>query len=78
MGNFGIISSIESLPIPEGPHVKDFDATQKAAKIAGRAAKKAAAEAGTASKSVRKEKPRSRPKGEGTFTSLCRSATVVG
>lgn len=40
MDNFGIISSIDSLPIPEGPHVKDFDAAQKAAKIAARAAKK--------------------------------------
>jgi hypothetical protein len=33
MGNLGIISSVDSLPIPEGPHVKDFDAAQKAAKI---------------------------------------------
>jgi hypothetical protein len=37
MGNFGTISSADSLPIPEGPHVKDFDAAQKAAKIAARA-----------------------------------------
>jgi alkylated DNA repair dioxygenase AlkB len=48
MGNFGTISSIESLPIPEGPHVKDFDAAQKAAKIAGRAARKAAVSAAQA------------------------------
>lgn len=39
MDNFGIISSGDSLPIPEGPHVKDFDAVQKAAKVAARAAK---------------------------------------
>lgn len=37
MDNFGIISTADSLPIPEGPHVRDFDAAQKAAKIAGRA-----------------------------------------
>ena len=42
MDDFGTISSIESLPVPEGPHVKDFDAVQRAAKIAARAAKKAA------------------------------------
>ena len=41
MGNFGIISSVDFLAIPEGPHVKDFDAAQKAAKIAERAAMKA-------------------------------------
>jgi hypothetical protein len=41
--DFGKISSIESLPLPEGPHVKDFDAARKAAKKAARAAEKAAA-----------------------------------
>lgn len=45
MDNFGIISSIDSLPIREGPPVKDFDAAQRAAKKADRAAKKAATEA---------------------------------
>ncbi len=45
MDNFGIISSIDSLPVREGQYVKDFDAAQKAAKIAARAAKKAATEA---------------------------------
>jgi hypothetical protein len=41
MDDFGTISSIESLPLPDGPHVKDFDATQTAAKKAARAAKTA-------------------------------------
>lgn len=41
MGDFGKISSIESLPLPDGRNVKDFDATQAAAKKAARAAKKA-------------------------------------
>jgi hypothetical protein len=41
MSDFGKISSLESLPLPDGPHVRDFDAAQKAAKKAARAAKKA-------------------------------------
>lgn len=43
MNDFGTISSIDSLPLPDGPHVKDFDAAQRAAKIAARAAGSAAA-----------------------------------
>src|SRR5580692_8903339 len=43
MDGFGTISSIESLPLPDGRHVKDFDAAQAAAKKAGRAAKNVAA-----------------------------------
>src|SRR5271166_4315925 len=43
MGSYGLISSIESLPLPEGPHVRDFDSRQKAAKQAARAAKRAGA-----------------------------------
>jgi hypothetical protein len=41
MDDFGKISSIESLPLPDGRHVKDFDAAQAAARKAARAAKKA-------------------------------------
>jgi hypothetical protein len=43
MGDFGKISPIESLPLPEGRHVKDFDAAQAFARKAARAAKKVAA-----------------------------------
>jgi Protein of unknown function (DUF3631) len=41
MNDFGNISSIESLPLPAGQHVKDFDAAQRAAKKVARAAKEA-------------------------------------
>jgi hypothetical protein len=41
MDDFGNISSIESLPLPEGRHVKDFDAAQAAAKKAARVEKTA-------------------------------------
>ena len=41
MDDFGKISSIDSLPLPDGPHVKDFDAAQRAAKKAARATNKA-------------------------------------
>jgi hypothetical protein len=41
MGNYGIISSINSLPVPEGLHVRDFDERQKASKQAARVAAKA-------------------------------------
>ena len=41
MDDFGKISSIQSLSLP-GPHVRDFDAAQAAAKKAARAEKKAA------------------------------------
>jgi hypothetical protein len=40
MDDFGKISSIESLPLPYGRHVKDFDAAQTAVRKAARAAKK--------------------------------------
>jgi hypothetical protein len=43
MDDFGNISSIESLPLPDGQHVKVFDAAQAAAKKAARAAINAAA-----------------------------------
>lgn len=43
MNDFGTISSIESLPLPDGRHVKDFDAAQAAEKKAARAAKNVAA-----------------------------------
>jgi hypothetical protein len=43
MDDFGKISSIESLPLPEGPHVRDFDEAERAARKAARAAKKAVA-----------------------------------
>jgi hypothetical protein len=32
MGNYGIISSVESIKLPDGPHVREFDASQEAAK----------------------------------------------
>lgn len=41
MDDFGKISSIESLPLPDGRNVKDFDAAQAAARKAARAAKNA-------------------------------------
>jgi phage N-6-adenine-methyltransferase len=41
MDHFGKISSIASLPLPDGEHIRDFDAAQAAAKKAARAAKKA-------------------------------------
>lgn len=44
MDDFGTISSIESLPLPEGPHVRGFDERQKAMKRAARIAKKAETE----------------------------------
>ena len=43
MDDFGTISSIESLPLPDGRHVKDFDAAQAAEKKSARAAKNVAA-----------------------------------
>ena len=43
MDEFGTISSIDSLPLPDGRHVKDFDAAQATAKKAARAAKNVAA-----------------------------------
>jgi putative DNA primase/helicase len=43
MYDFGKISSIESLPFPDGRNVKDFDAAQVAARKAARAAKKVTA-----------------------------------
>jgi hypothetical protein len=42
MGTYGIISSIETLPAPEGMHVRDFDAVQKARKLNELAAKRSA------------------------------------
>jgi hypothetical protein len=37
MEDYGVISRIDSLPLPQGPHVRDFDAAKKAAKEAARA-----------------------------------------
>jgi hypothetical protein len=39
MDNLGVISSLEHIAVPAGPHVKEFDAAQKAKKAAERIAK---------------------------------------
>jgi hypothetical protein len=54
MDNFEIISSIDSLPLPEVLHVRDFDERQKAIKQAARAAKKAAAATPAAAQQIRR------------------------